>query len=146
MTSQPIDSRLPAGNPKLLIGVDVVRNSSSEEHLLCYKSINKARVSTWCTPQDLWLVELFCIKPSFVYKTRGRRSSSIQSILKGDKGETSPKILIIICWYPPSHHHLPTRITPSYPWGSILKHSLICQVLWLGYSYLWSWVRSPSRS
>src|SRR3954463_8434638 len=33
------------------------------EHLLCYKNINKARVSTGCTPQDFWVVELFCIKP-----------------------------------------------------------------------------------
>ena len=37
MTSQPIDSRLPAGNPKLLVDVDVVRNPSSGKHLLCQK-------------------------------------------------------------------------------------------------------------
>ena len=29
MTSQPIDSRLPAGNPKLLVSVNVIWNLSS---------------------------------------------------------------------------------------------------------------------
>src|SRR4051812_3218686 len=95
MTSQPIDSRLLAGNPKLLVDVNVVRNSSSG-NTYSVKSINKARVSTGCTLQDLWLVELFCIKPSFVYKTRERRSSSNHNILKGDKRATFSKVLIII--------------------------------------------------
>ena len=91
MTSQPIDSRLPAGNPKLLVGVDVVPNLSSREHLFCYKSINKARVSTGCTPQDLWLLELFYIKPSLFIKQEGEEARILGIFLKGDKRETSPK-------------------------------------------------------
>ena len=77
-------------------------------------------------------------KAIFVYKTRGIRSLSNQSILKGGKKATSLKyssssfdIHQIIIW-------TLTRITPSYPWGSIRKHTLICQVLPLGFSSLWS--------
>ena len=95
MTSQPIDSRLPAGNPKLLVDVDVVQNSSSGEHLLCQKyqqSKGEYRVYS----ARLMAGGVILHKAIFVYKTRGRRSSSIQSILKGDKRATSPKILIII--------------------------------------------------
>ena len=76
MTSQPIDSRLPAGNPKLLIDVDVVRNSSLG-NTYSAKSINKARVSTGCTPQDLWLVGLFCIKPSLFIKQEGKEEDRL---------------------------------------------------------------------
>ena len=60
-TSQSIDSRLPAGNPKLLVDVDVER-TRLQEYLLCYKNINKTRVSTGCTLQDLWLVGFICTK------------------------------------------------------------------------------------
>ena len=78
-------------------------------------------------------------KAIFVRKTRGRRSSSNQSILKRDERATSLKY-----WSSSSNIHQVIiiwtlfRITPSYPWGSILKHTLICQVLRLGYSSLWS--------
>ncbi len=90
MTSEPIDSRLPAGNPKLLVGVDVVRNLSSGEHLFCQKyqqSKGEYRVYS----ARLMDGGVILHKAIFVYKTRGRRSSSNQSILKGDKRATSPK-------------------------------------------------------
>ena len=48
------------------------------EHLLCHKSINKARVSIGCTPQDLWLVGLFCIKPSLFIKQGGEEARLIR--------------------------------------------------------------------
>ena len=138
MTSQPIDSRLSAGNPKLLIDVDVVRNSSSGEHLLCQKyqqSKGEYRVYSG----RLMASGVVLHKAIFFCRTRERRNSSNQNILKGDKRETSLKYWsssfdihqFIIMW-------TLSRITPSYPWGSILKHTLICQVLRLGYSSLWS--------
>ena len=95
MTSQPIDSRLLAGNPKLLVDVDVVRNSSSGEHLLCQKyqqSKGEYRVYS----ARLMAGGAVLHKAIFVYKTIRRRRSSNQSILRGDKRATSPKVLIII--------------------------------------------------
>src|SRR3954467_3999819 len=91
MTSQPIDSRLPAGNPKILVDVDVVPNRSSG-NTYSAKSINKARVGTGCTLQDLWLVELFCIKPSLFIKHVGKEARLIR-VLKGDKRATFQKYL-----------------------------------------------------
>ena len=55
------------------------------------KSINKARVSTWCTPQDFWLVELFCTKPSLFIKQEREEARLIRIFLEGDKRVTSPK-------------------------------------------------------
>src|SRR4051812_5251809 len=95
MTSQPIDSRLPARNPKLLVNVDVVPNSSSGERLLCQRyqqSKGEYRVYS----ARLMVGGVVLHKAIFVYKSRERRSSSNQSILKGDKRATSPKVLIII--------------------------------------------------
>ena len=114
--------------PKLLVFVDVVRNSSWREHLL-YEKYQQRKGEYRVYSARLMAGGVVLHKAIFVYKTRERRISSNQSILKGDKRATSPKILIIIFWYPANHHHLPTRITPSYPWGSIHKHTLICQVL-----------------
>ena len=48
------------------------------EHLLCYKSIKQTRVSIGCTPQDLWLVELFCIKPLLFIKQEGEEARLIR--------------------------------------------------------------------
>ena len=90
MTSQHIDSRLPARNPKLLVNVDVVRNWSSGEHLLCQKyqqSKGEYRVYS----ARLMAGGVVLHKATFVYKTRERRISSNQNILKGDKRETSLK-------------------------------------------------------
>ena len=53
------------------------------EHLFCYKSINKARVSTWYTPQDLWLVGLFCMKPSLFIKQEGEEARLIRIFKRG---------------------------------------------------------------
>ena len=95
MTSQPIDSRLPAENPKLLVDVDVVRNSSSGEHLLCQKyqqSKGEYRVYS----ARLMAGGVVLHKATFVYKIRERRSSSSQSILKGDKRARLQNI---------DHHH-----------------------------------------
>ena len=42
------------------------------------KSINKARVSTGCTVQDIWLVGLICIKPSLFIKQEGEEARLIE--------------------------------------------------------------------
>ena len=91
MTSQPIDSRLPARNPKLLVGVDVVPNLSSGEHLFCYKKYQQSKGEYRVYSARLMAGGVILHKAIFVYKTRGRRSSSNQNILKGDKRATSPK-------------------------------------------------------
>ena len=91
MTSQPIDSRLPAGNPKLLVDVDVVRNLSSGAHLLCQKyQQRKGEYRVYSARLMAGGVVLH--KAIFVYKTGEREEiSSNQSILKGDKRATSLK-------------------------------------------------------
>src|SRR4051812_40166010 len=79
-------------------------------------------------------------KAIFVYKTRERRSSSIQSILKGNKRATFSEILIII--------FLSTK-SSSFELGSPPRTheeasltDISCQVLRLGSSSL----RSPVHS
>ena len=93
MTSQAIDSRLPAGNPKLLVGVDVVPNLSSGEHLLCQKyqqSKGEYRVYS----ARLMVGGVILHKVIFVCKTRGRIISTNHNILKGHKRATSLALII----------------------------------------------------
>ena len=90
MTSHFIDSRLPAGNPKLFVDVDVVRNSSSGEHLL-YQKYQQIKGEYRVYSTRLMVGGVILHKAIFVYKTRERRSSSNQNILKGDKRATYPK-------------------------------------------------------
>ena len=90
MTSQPIDSRLPAGNPKLLVGVDVVWNLSSGEHLL-YQKYQQSKGEYRVYSARLLAGGVILHKAIFVYKTRERITSSSQIILKGDKRATYPK-------------------------------------------------------
>ena len=76
MMSQPIDSRLPAENPKLLVDVDVVRNSSSGEHLLCQKyqqSKGEYRVYS----ARLMVGGVVLHKAIFFYKTREGEESRL---------------------------------------------------------------------
>jgi len=75
MKSQPIGSRLPAGNPKLLVGVDVVPNLSSGEHLLCYKKYQQSKGEYMVYSARLMAGELFCIKPYLL--KQGREKSCL---------------------------------------------------------------------
>ncbi len=77
MTSQPIDSRMPAGNPKLLVDVDVVRNSSSDEHLLCQKyQQSKGEYKVYSARLMVGGVVLH--KATFVYKQEGEEARLVR--------------------------------------------------------------------
>ena len=86
------------------------------EHLLCQKyqqSKGEYRVYS----ARLMAGGVILHKAIFVCKTRGRRMSTNQNILKGDRERHLQNICHHI-WYPPSHHHRTlSRMTPSYPWG-----------------------------
>ena len=84
MTSQPIDSRLLAGNPKLLVNVDAAKNSSSMVTLTLLQKYQQSKGEYRVYSARLMAGGVVLHKAIFVYKTRERRISSSQSILKGD--------------------------------------------------------------
>ena len=75
MTSQPIDSRLPAGNPKLLVDVDVVRNLSLGEHLL-YQKYQQSKGEYRVYSARLMAGGVVLHKASFIYKTIEREEEA----------------------------------------------------------------------
>ena len=87
--SQSIDSRLPTGNPKLLVDVDVKRTHLQGTLTLLQKyQQSKGEYRVYSARLMAGGVHLH--KAIFVFKTRGRRSLTKQTILKGDKRATTP--------------------------------------------------------
>jgi hypothetical protein len=108
VTSQPKDSRLPPGNPKLLVDVNVhAETTIIWDTYSALENINEARLSTGCTPQDLnnllatcsslkGLLWSFFAKSQLLFIKPERRGSSTQNISKGDKRALSLALLIFI--------------------------------------------------
>ena len=88
VTSQTIDSRLPAENPKLLIDVDVER-TRLQGTLTLLQKYQQSKGEYRVYSARLTAGGVYLDKANFVFKTRGRRSSTKQIILKEDKRATT---------------------------------------------------------
>ena len=88
-TSQSIDSRLPVGNPKLLVDVDVER-TRLQGTLTLLQKYQQSKGEYRVYSARLMAGGVYLHKAIFVFKTRGRRSSTKQIILKRDKRAPTP--------------------------------------------------------
>ena len=73
---QSIDPRLPAGNPKLLVNLDAMKNSSSRLTLTLLQKYQRSKGEYRVYSARLMHDGVVLHKATFVYKTRERRISS----------------------------------------------------------------------
>ena len=91
---QSIDPRLPAGNSKLLVDIDAVRNSSSVVTLTLLQKYQRSKGDYRVYSARLMAGGVILHNAIFVCKTSGRRSSTNQNTLKGDKRAVSLALII----------------------------------------------------